>query len=897
MRLFFYYVLHSFVNQIRKLLKTWVLIFILACAVMGGVIGYAAGSLIGSDEEESAAAEESAEESPENEALEEAVTEFVSGQEVSSVGLSAHALLELAAGGLILIIFLFEIYGADKSGSSIFLPADVNLLFPSPMKPQSVLLFRLMTKISLAIFISLYFLAEIRVLVADLGLSAWSVMAVVLTWFLILVTGKLLQIFLYTLCSTHAGLKKYIRRGVYAVVLVLAALYAVYWRQSGLSLAQAADRLFNQPFTRWIPLWGWLKGFCMFIIEGRILPGIICAVLIAVSVFILIHVIWHMKADFYEDAMAKTEEMAELLDAAQSSESGRAFLMHRGKDRSEKLRRDSMNRGQGASVFFYKSVYNRFRFAHLGWFTKTSETYLVAAVGISLLYRFVLIPGGHGGLASGLTLVSLVIAGFAFFRSLGNPLGQDTEMAYFRIIPESSFKKLFFSLAGGTLNCLLDVLTAMIPACLILGASPVTMLAWVVFIVSVDFYATIVGTFIDLSVPVSAGKMLKQMAQIMFIYFGLIPDAALLFVGNYLGRFPLFALIATLVNLAIGFIFLSLSPLFLDSRDRPYRAPVTRTAEELKVARRHFSLLGFGPFMVLVITTVLQFAAVFLLQSSGALSGNDWLIWVLNFAPMYLIAVPIGVLIMRKVPETKGETRALSLKNFLSAFCICVFLMYSGSIIGVLVNLLVNAIIPHASAGNPLESLISSDTLFWRVLVIVVLAPAIEEFLFRRQLIDRMRAYGEKRAVILSALMFGLFHGNFSQMFYAFLLGLVLGYVYLRTGRLRYTIALHMIINFMGSVIAPALLESLDLNALETMSAEAYAAAYGGSFWLILVYFLLLVILFFTGLVLLCLKSREVHFEPAPMEIQRKQGRVATCNAGMILFLLGCLALVVISLV
>ena len=42
MRLFFYYAFHSFKNQLRKLFKTWVLIFLLACMLIGGIIGAAA---------------------------------------------------------------------------------------------------------------------------------------------------------------------------------------------------------------------------------------------------------------------------------------------------------------------------------------------------------------------------------------------------------------------------------------------------------------------------------------------------------------------------------------------------------------------------------------------------------------------------------------------------------------------------------------------------------------------------------------------------------------------------------------------------------------------------------------------------------------------------------------
>ena len=48
--------------------------------------------------------------------------------------------------------------------------------------------------------------------------------------------------------------------------------------------------------------------------------------------------------------------------------------------------------------------------------------------------------------------------------------------------------------------------------------------------------------------------------------------------------------------------------------------------------------------------------------------------------------------------------------------------------------------------------------------------------------------------------MFGLFHGNLNQFVYTFLVGAFWAFIYVKTGRLRYTIYLHMALNFMGSV-------------------------------------------------------------------------------------------------
>ena len=96
------------------------------------------------------------------------------------------------------------------------------------------------------------------------------------------------------------------------------------------------------------------------------------------------------------------------------------------------------------------------------------------------------------------------------------------------------------------------------------------------------------------------------------------------------------------------------------------------------------------------------------------------------------------------------------------------------------------------------------QTNIWNVVFLVILGPIFEEWMFRKQLIDHTRKYGEKTAILLSGLAFGLFHMNLFQFFYAFLLGVMFGYIYMRTSKLRYSTAMHMIINFNGAVDSDA---------------------------------------------------------------------------------------------
>ena len=81
---------------------------------------------------------------------------------------------------------------------------------------------------------------------------------------------------------------------------------------------------------------------------------------------------------------------------------------------------------------------------------------------------------------------------------------------------------------------------------------------------------------------------------------------------------------------------------------------------------------------------------------------------------------------------------------------------------------------------------------FWSVMAVVVIAPLFEEFLCRGYLLGSLRErYGSLRAVLFSALFFGILHLQPVAVVNAFLMGVVLGVVYLATRTLWVPILLH----------------------------------------------------------------------------------------------------------
>lgn len=322
------------------------------------------------------------------------------------------------------------------------------------------------------------------------------------------------------------------------------------------------------------------------------------------------------------------------------------------------------------------------------------------------------------------------------------------------------------------------------------------------------------------------------------------------------------------------------------------------TAYALKPARKTFSRIGIAMSAIVLISPVARLilltVAARLWGSNNWLSQSSWGTWISSFLPLYAAAIPVSLLIMGKLPTQTPAEHKLKGTHFLFILPICFFLMYSGSIIGTVLSMILsggtaeNAISELATDNNPLK-----------ILVVVILAPLLEEYVCRKQIIDRTRQYGEKTAVFLSALTFGLLHQNLFQFFYAFAIGLIFAYVYLRTGRLRYSVLLHAIINFMGSVIAPLILSLVDMEKIANLDAnvptEELVAMMADILPKLLLMLLYLVVLFSVatlGLIffILVLARKQLIWKTADNTLPKgTAAKTVYLNVGMVLYVVLCL--------
>ncbi len=111
---------------------------------------------------------------------------------------------------------------------------------------------------------------------------------------------------------------------------------------------------------------------------------------------------------------------------------------------------------------------------------------------------------------------------------------------------------------------------------------------------------------------------------------------------------------------------------------------------------------------------------------------------------------------------------------------------------------------PHTSISIPQNP----PTLALTALQLCIIAPVVEEFVFRGMIFQSMRRFGDSFALMISAILFALFHGNLVQAPNAFIMGLLIGYLVLYSGSLWTGVLIHAV-NNLFNLLLNLLLSSL----------------------------------------------------------------------------------------
>lgn len=553
MRLWGYYALHTFINTIKKIFKSKVMIVILCSFLIGGVIGGSVG-FISSLVEDQARTESSASKDDK--------TNDPAQMEEDFMTVHADAIRESIPAAtmiLLLVVVLWGIYGGSKKGSDFFLMADANILFAAPLKAQTVLMFRLSFQMLALLFFTFYLIFQVPSMKLILGLDNFAIVAIFLAWGMLLFMSKLMSVFTYTLTATYEHLKKYVVPFVFAVgLLVVAATGAVYI-STGSDYMATLRLTYGADWSNYIPVFGWYKAMVMNAINGHVLASLGYMALNLVFLIALVWGIWHIKADFYEDALAGAQKRDDMTKAAlegRNINKDKKQSAKRAQKLEHKVRKSYELKGWGASVFLHKSILNRRRFSKFGFVTNTLLLYLaIGGLGAAFMaYKTDLRE---------ISVIGLIMALTLFFRNFGNPIEIESSHNWLFLVPEDPYKKVLYAILAGSVDCVLDLLPGIVVATVILRGNPLMALLWLATLVSMDFMFSCFGLLLQAILPSSAMDVVKSMLQMMLRAFIIVVIAIAFAIGTVLQGLALGAVFCMFTSLAVGTICFIVYPSLL----------------------------------------------------------------------------------------------------------------------------------------------------------------------------------------------------------------------------------------------------------------------------------------------------------------------------------------------
>ncbi len=323
-------------------------------------------------------------------------------------------------------------------------------------------------------------------------------------------------------------------------------------------------------------------------------------------------------------------------------------------------------------------------------------------------------------------------------------------------------------------------------------------------------------------------------------------------------------------------------PLGQNLPERSLEEPVQEALPK-RIIRSTFSQIGLGLFAMLAVQQVTSLLLIVLIRAVAPhLEDTGWFLWAVSYIPLYGISYPILLSIWRRVPNRMTlpyPTKKLPAYANPLLIAGCFAITYTLNLVSILVAQGIS-LLTGSEIVNPLETALGSGNLWLNLIVVTIVAPVMEEVIFRLFLYKKLACFGGRVYVFFSALLFAAFHINIYQVLYAFVLGVVMAVVTYQTGSIRHSILLHMCINFLGGGGTPLILHYAGEIGSFVMSLSIVMILGVGIF--------AIVWWFRKGCLWMDFGVRRYHISPTRMII---------LNPGVLLYLLLVFALTVLQIV
>lgn len=246
---------------------------------------------------------------------------------------------------------------------------------------------------------------------------------------------------------------------------------------------------------------------------------------------------------------------------------------------------------------------------------------------------------------------------------------------------------------------------------------------------------------------------------------------------------------------------------------------------EEKVLSRQKTKLGLSLGILIIVSNLTMSLIYLILQLMKVEKDvlNSYLVtYIANAISIYVVGYLVLKLIVRKTEQIEPkEKKKMKFGELLVLICVTIG---GAQFVNIITQMIINIvkILLKIEINNNVQELITNSNPLFTVLFVVIIGPIFEELIFRGTLFKKLRVYGDKTAILYTAIAFGLFHCNIAQIPFAIVVGLFLGYAQTKTNNIIYPIILHMALNSISALTIIAMqfgLEAMQMGIVLVMIA------------------------------------------------------------------------------
>ena len=442
---------------------------------------------------------------------------------------------------LALGFLVFQLYRATKSNVSFFKMADVNLLFPAPVKPENLLLYYMARSIipSLggAILFVIYGASQMA---SQFELTLGNAIFLILGFALFIFMIFPIRFLIYTL-HTKYGVMDYIRGGVIGLGVILALMILIPGLQAD-KFWQGMSSWIASPWFDLFPLVGWSRGIMGYAVHGNLLLAFGYLGLYGLAYFTVVKLVIRFAGYYYEDVLEATktnEDKLEKVKGKQTVDEGSYSL-------NTKKQLALPDFGVGAKALYWRNYIHASRQDYhplFGVYTMSMAVIGIILAGLSNFDWF-----SHKVLY-GYVLFMLF---FYFMAGVGRANIGDLKKPFFILIPATWTSKFWNMIKLDILQTVLFAAILIVPSVFLAHVSVFLIPSFLVGIV----VCYLIGFAINIipQVGLDEGwdrKLIKPFMIGGFIFFGVIPPVILSIIVFVITRQFVWTLLTGVVGLSI----------------------------------------------------------------------------------------------------------------------------------------------------------------------------------------------------------------------------------------------------------------------------------------------------------------------------------------------------------